>query len=87
MLHNSKLSQPHNHCKFCRSVFGENGCPEVEDLVELNRRAEELMRQEGVSSTLLSGLHNRPLNAMGSSNMNTYTGNPNSHMPEGALSP
>ena len=87
MLHNSKLSQPQNHCKFCKSVFGENGCPEIEDLVELNRRAEELMRQEGVSSTLLSGLHNRPLNAMGSSNMNTYTGNPNSHMPEGALSP
>ena len=38
------------------------------------------MRQEGVSSTLLSGLYNRPLNA--SSNINTFIG---THQPPEGL--
>ena len=86
MLHNSKLSQPQNDCKFCRSVLGECGCPEVEDIVEVNRRAEKVVLQEGVSSDLLSGSHNRPLNAMESSNIQTYKGYPDSNVPEGTLS-
>ena len=83
-LQTSKASVPQHHCKFCKSVFGEAGCPDFDDLMDLSKKAEEYVKNEGgASSSILSAVHQRPLNPLSSSNYNTFTGIINTQMIDG----